>query len=109
MGHEFSSLVLALLQVGGNPIKEEQDLIDQVAALDGDFEFTTYMSLTCRHCPSVVQALNAMSVISPRIRHTAVEGSLSQDAVNEKGIQAVPTVYLNREGFASGRMDIQDF
>ena len=109
MGHEFSSLVLALLQVGGNPIKEEQDLIDQVAALDGDFEFTTYMSLTCQNCPTVVQALNAMSVINPRIKHTAVEGSLFQDEVNEKGIQAVPTVYLNGEEFASGRMDIQDF
>ena len=109
MGHEFSSLVLALLQVGGNPIKEEQDLIDQVAALDGDFEFTTYMSLTCQNCPTVVQALNAMSVINPRIKHTAVEGSLFQDEVNEKGIQAVPTVYLNGKEFASGRMDIQDF
>ena len=109
MGHEFSSLVLALLQVGGNPIKEEQDLIDQVAALDGDFEFTTYMSLTCQNCPTVVQALNAMSVINPRFKHTAVEGSLFQDEVNEKGIQAVPTVYLNGEEFASGRMDIQDF
>ena len=109
MGHEFSSLVLALLQVGGNPVKEEQDLIDQVAALDGDFEFTTYMSLTCQNCPTVVQALNAMSVINPRIKHTAVEGSLFQDEVNEKGIQAVPTVYLNGKEFASGRMDIQDF
>src|SRR5699024_5705031 len=106
MGHEFSSLVLALLQVGGNPIKEEQDLIDQVAALDGDFEFTTYMSLTCQNCPTVVQALNAMSVINPRIKHTAVEGSLFQDEVNKKGI---PAVYLNGEEFASGRMDIQDF
>lgn len=113
MGHEFSSLVLALLQVGGNPIKEEADLIEQVASLepkDGDaYEFVTYMSLTCQNCPTVVQALNAMAVINPRIKHTAVDGSLFQEEVNDKGIQAVPTVYLNGEEFASGRMDIQDF
>ena len=109
MGHEFSSLVLALLQVGGNPIKEDQELIDAVEGLDGDYEFVTYMSLSCQNCPTVVQALNAMSVINPRIKHTAVEGSLFQDEVNDKGVQAVPTVFLNGEEFASGRMDVADF
>lgn len=109
MGHEFSSLVLALLQVGGNPVKEEQDLIDQVKDLDGDYEFVTYMSLSCQNCPTVVQSLNAMSVINPRIKHTAVEGSLFQDEVEANGIQAVPTIYLNGEEFGSGRMGIEDF
>lgn len=109
MGHEFSSLVLALLQVGGNPVKEEQELIDQVVALDGDFNFVTYMSLTCQNCPTVVQALNTMSVLNPRIKHTAVEGSLFQDEVTEKNILAVPTVYLNGQEFGQGRMDIADF
>ncbi|GAB2473556.1 alkyl hydroperoxide reductase subunit F [Luteococcus sediminum] len=109
MGHEFSSLVLALVQVGGNPVKEDADLIGQVKDLDGDYEFTTYMSLTCQNCPTVVQALNAMSVLNPRIRHTAVEGSLFQDEVKEKNILSVPQVFLNGEPFASGRMDIADF
>ena len=109
MGHEFSSLVLALLQVGGNPVKEEQDLIDQVVALDGDYEFVTYMSLTCQNCPTVVQALNTMAVLNPRIKHTAVEGSLFQDEVADRNILAVPTVYLNGEEFGQGRMDIADF
>ena len=88
MGHEFSSLVLALLQVGGNPIKEDKDLIEQVENLDGDYEFVTYMSLTCQNCPTVVQALNTMAVLNPRIKHTAVEGSLFQDEVKENNVLA---------------------
>ncbi|WP_153503326.1 alkyl hydroperoxide reductase subunit F [Cumulibacter manganitolerans] len=109
LGHEFTSLVLALLQVGGHPVKEEQALIDAVRDLDGDYEFVTYMSLTCQNCPTVVQALNTMAVLNPRIKHTAVEGSLFQDEVNARKIRAVPTVYLNGEELASGRMDIADF
>ena len=109
LGHEFTSLVLALLQVGGHPVKEEQSVIDAVRALDADLEFTTYMSLTCQNCPTVVQALNAMAVLNPRIKHVAVEGSLFQDEVNERRIMAVPTIYLNGQEFGSGRMDIADF
>lgn len=109
MGHEFTSLVLALLQVGGNPIKEEQELIDQVASLEGDYEFTTYMSLSCQNCPTVVQALNTMSVINPRIKHTAVEGSLFQDEVEEQGILSVPTIHLDGEHFGQGRTTIEEF
>lgn len=109
LGHEFTSLVLALLQVGGHPVKEEASVIDAVKSLDGDLEFVTYMSLTCQNCPTVVQALNAMAALNPRIKHVAVEGSLFQDEVNERRIMAVPTVYLNGEEFASGRMDIADF
>lgn len=109
MGHEFSSLVLALVQVGGNPVKEDADLMQQVKDIDGDYEFTTYMSLTCQNCPTVVQALNAMSVLNPRIKHTAVEGSLFQDEVTAKNILTVPQVYLNGEPFATGRMDMADF
>ncbi|MGO4956292.1 alkyl hydroperoxide reductase subunit F [Luteococcus sp. Sow4_B9] len=109
LGHEFSSLVLALVQVGGNPVKEDADVMEQVKQLDGDYEFVTYMSLTCQNCPTVVQALNAMSVLNPRIKHTAVEGSVFQDEVKEKNILAVPQVYLNGEPFASGRMEMADF
>lgn len=106
LGHEFTSLVLALLHVGGHTIKEDEDTVAAVKSLDGDYEFTTYMSLECQNCPTVVQALNAMSVLNPRIRHTAVEGSLFQDEVTAKNILAVPTIYLNGEVFGQGRMDV---
>ena len=105
LGHEFTSLVLALLHVGGHTIKEDEDTVAAIKALDGDYEFTTYMSLECQNCPTVVQALNAMAVLNPRIRHTAVEGSLFQDEIRDKNILAVPTIYLNGELFDQGRMD----
>lgn len=109
MGHEFTSLVLALLQVGGVPVKEDAETLDAIRSLDGEYEFVTYMSLTCQNCPTVVQALNAMATVNPRIKHTAVEGSLFQDEVEERRIMAVPTVFLNGEEFSAGRMDIADF
>lgn len=105
LGHEFTSLVLALLHVGGHTIKEDEDTVAAIKGLDGDYAFTTYMSLECQNCPTVVQALNAMAVLNPRISHTAVEGSLFQDEVTEKNILAVPTIYLNGELFGQGRMD----
>ncbi|WBX83837.1 alkyl hydroperoxide reductase subunit F [Sphingosinicella microcystinivorans] len=107
MGHEFTSLVLALLQVGGHPSKAAQDVIEQVKALDGDFEFETYFSLSCQNCPDVVQALNLMSVLNPRIRHTAIDGALFKDEVDARKVMAVPTVFLNGEPFASGRMELE--
>jgi NADH-dependent peroxiredoxin subunit F len=107
MGHEFTSLVLALLQVGGHPSKAAQDTIEQVRNLDGDFEFESYFSLSCQNCPDVVQALNLMAVLNPRIKHTAIEGSLFQAEVEARQIMSVPTVYLNGEPFASGRMELE--
>jgi len=107
MGHEFTSLVLALLQVGGHPSKAAADLIEQVKNLDGDFTFETYFSLTCQNCPDVVQALNLMAVLNPRIKHTAIDGGLFKAEVDERKIMAVPTVYLNGEPFASGRMELE--
>ena len=104
MGHEFTSLVLALLQVGGHPSKATQELIDQVQGLDGDLEFETYFSLTCQNCPDVVQALNLMSVLNPRIKHVAIDGALFQAEVDERQVMAVPTVFINGELFDSGRM-----
>ena len=106
MGHEFTSLVLALLQAGGHPPKLEQEVIDQIQALEGDFAFETYMSLTCHNCPDLVQALNLMSVLNPRIRHVAIDGGLFKAEVEERQIMAVPTVYLNGQPFGSGRMEI---
>jgi NADH-dependent peroxiredoxin subunit F len=107
MGHEFTSLVLALLQVGGYPPRVEQAVIDQIKNLEGDFEFVTYISLTCQNCPDVVQALNLMSVLNPRIRHTMVDGSLFEQEVTDLKIMSVPTVYLKGEQFGQGRMDVE--
>lgn len=108
MGHEFTSLVLALLQAGGHPPKLEAEVIEQIRALDGDFAFETYMSLTCHNCPDVVQALNLMAVLNPRIRHVAIDGGLFQDEVEKRQIMAVPMVFLNGQPFGSGRMEIHE-
>jgi alkyl hydroperoxide reductase subunit F len=108
MGHEFTSLVLALLQAGGHPPKVEADVIEQIAALEGDFIFETYMSLSCHNCPDVVQALNLMAVLNPRIRHVAIDGGLFQAEVEARQIMAVPMVFLNGKMFHSGRIEIAD-
>lgn len=108
MGHEFTSLVLALLQVGGHPVKEEQSLIDAVRAVKGEHHFVTYMSLTCQNCPTVVQDLNAMAVLNPNIHHTAVDGGTHTDEVEAKGIASVPAIYLDGEDWGSGRMDMAE-
>ena len=107
LGHEFTSLVLALLHVGGHPMKVEDALAAQVRALEGDYQFETYMSLHCQSCPDTVQALNMMSVLNPRIRHIAIDGALFEDEVAAKQILSVPTVYLNGVEFDAGRMSIE--
>lgn len=108
MGHEFTSLVLALLQVGGHPSKTAQDVIEQIRDLDGEYEFETYFSLSCQNCPDVVQALNLMAVLNPRIRHVAIDGALFQDEVDARQVMSVPTVYLNGEVFGQGRMGVEE-
>ncbi|WP_333588043.1 alkyl hydroperoxide reductase subunit F, partial [Phenylobacterium sp.] len=108
MGHEFTSLVLALLQVGGHPPRVEAEIAEQVKALEGDFVFETYFSLSCQNCPDIVQALNAMSVLNPRIRHTAIDGALFQDEVAARQIMAVPTIFLNGEVWGQGRMGLEE-
>jgi alkyl hydroperoxide reductase subunit F len=107
LGHEFTSLVLALLQVGGHPSKAAPELLEQVRNLEGDFRFETFMSLSCHSCPDTVQALNLMSVVNPNIKHVAIDGALFQDEVNERQVMAVPTVFLNGEPFDQGRMTIE--
>jgi alkyl hydroperoxide reductase subunit F len=82
LGHEFTSLVLALLWTGGHPPKVEQDVLDQIKALDGDFNFEVYMSLSCHNCPDVVQALSLMAILNPRIKTTVIEGGAFQEEVN---------------------------
>lgn len=108
MGHEFTSLVLALLQVGGYPPKIEAALADQIRALDGDYTFETYFSQSCQNCPDVVQALNLMAVLNPRVRHVAIDGSGFQAEVDARQVMSVPTVYLNGAIFGQGRMSAEE-
>ena len=108
MGHEFTSLVLALLQVGGHPPKIEAELIEQIQSLDADFAFETYMSLTCHNCPDVVQALNLMAVLNPRITSVVIDGGLYQKEVEDRQVLAVPMVFLNGSHFGQGRMDVEE-
>ncbi|WP_298333478.1 thioredoxin family protein, partial [Asticcacaulis sp.] len=109
MGHEFTSLVLALLWVGGHPPKVEAEVIEQVKALDidGELRFETYFSLSCQNCPDVVQALSLMSVLNPKIKHVAIDGALFKDEVEQRQVMAVPTILLNGQPFGQGRMGLE--
>ena len=104
MGHEFTSLVLALLQVGGHPSKTAPEIIEQIRNLDGEYRFETYFSLSCQNCPDVVQALNLMAVLNPNIHHVAIDGALFQEEVTIRQVMSVPSIYLNGELFGQGRM-----
>jgi alkyl hydroperoxide reductase subunit F len=108
LGHEFTSLVLALLWTGGHPPKVEQSVIDSIQALEGDFHFEVYMSLTCHNCPDVVQALSLMAIQNPKIKTVVIEGGAFQQEVELRQIMAVPMVFLNGEVFASGRMSVEE-
>jgi alkyl hydroperoxide reductase subunit F len=108
MGHEFTSLVLALLQAGGHPPKADAAVIEQIKALDADLDFEVYISLSCQNCPDVVQALNLMAVLNPRVRATMIDGALFQAEVEGKQIMAVPTVHLNGQPFGQGRMSVEE-
>jgi alkyl hydroperoxide reductase subunit F len=108
LGHEFTSLVLALLQVSGRAPKVEQSVIDQIKGISGEYKFETYVSLSCHNCPDVVQALNLMSIFNPGITHTMIDGGVFKEEVERKEIMSVPSVYLNGEFFESGRMTVEE-
>lgn len=108
LGHEFTSLVLALLQMGGHPSKEPQAIQDQIRGLEGDFHFETYYSITCHNCPDVIQALNLMAVLNPNISHTAIDGALYQNEIEAREIMGVPAVFLNGQSFGQGRMELAE-
>ncbi len=108
LGHEFTSLVLALLWTGGHPPKVEQDVIDSIKTLDGDFNFEVYMSLSCHNCPDVVQALSLMAIVNPKVKTVVIEGGAFQKEVEERQIMAVPMVFLNGQVFGSGRMSVEE-
>ncbi|MCC5853920.1 MAG: FAD-dependent oxidoreductase, partial [Alkalimonas sp.] len=107
MGHEFTSLVLALLHSGGHPIKIDAELIEQIRQLSGRFEFETYISLSCQTCPEVVQALNMMAAINPNITSVMIDGALFQQEVTDRNVMAVPTVFLNGEQFSQGAITLE--
>ena len=106
MGHEFTSLVLALLQTGGHPPRVEAETLAQIRALEGEFRFETFVSLSCHNCPDVVQALNLMAVMNPGVSHVMIDGALFRDETKKREIMAVPNVFLNGEPFGQGRMEL---
>lgn len=108
LGHEFTSLVLALLHVSGRAPKVEDEVIDQIKSIKDELKFESYISLTCQNCPEVVQALNIMSVLNPNITHTMIDGAVFKEEVESKNVMAVPTVYLNGEEFTSGRQTVEE-
>lgn len=108
LGHEFTSLVLAVLWAGGHPPKVEASVLEQVRSLSGSFRFEVFMSLSCHNCPDVVQAASLMAVLNPGVETTIIDGALYQDEVNARQIMAVPMVFLNGEMFGSGRMSLEE-
>ncbi|WP_175637878.1 alkyl hydroperoxide reductase subunit F [Metabacillus schmidteae] len=108
LGHEFTSLVLALLQVSGRPPKIDQSVIDQIKGISGEHHFETYVSLSCHNCPDVVQALNIMSVLNPNITHTMIDGAAFKEEVERKNVMSVPAVFLNAEFLGGGRMTLEE-
>jgi len=108
MGHEFTSLILALLHTGGHPPKAEASVIEEIRAIPGRFHFETFISLSCHNCPDVVQALNLMAVLNPGISHQMIDGALYQDEVTARQIMGVPTVLLNGQPFGQGRMTLEE-
>jgi alkyl hydroperoxide reductase subunit F len=108
MGHEFTSLILALLQTGGHPPKAEPETLAEIRALEWieGLHFETFVSLSCHNCPDVVQALNLIAVANPAVSHVMIDGALFQDEVEKRQIMAVPNVFLNGQPFSQGRMDL---
>ncbi|WP_243349069.1 alkyl hydroperoxide reductase subunit F [Parabacteroides sp. FAFU027] len=103
-GHEFTSLLLAVLNMEGigKNLPDEQ-LAARIKALPAGIHLKSYISLTCTNCPDVVQALNVLSILNPSIRHEIIDGSINQEEVEKLNIQAVPSVYANGELLHVGR------
>ncbi|WP_456271216.1 alkyl hydroperoxide reductase subunit F [Bacillus sp. AK031] len=108
LGHEFTSLVLALLQVSGRAPKVDQSVIDQIKNISGEYRFETFVSLSCHNCPDVVQALNIMSVLNPNITHTMIDGAAYKEEAESRNVRAVPAVFLNGEFWNGGRISLQE-
>ena len=107
MGHEFNSLILALLHVGGYAPKESPETIKQVEAIEGEYHFETFFSLSCQNCPDVVQALNLLCAINPGINHIAIDGALFPDEVEARKIMAVPADLPERRIVRPGPLGLE--
>jgi len=108
LGHEFSSFILALLQVSGRAPKVDQKVIEQMKSINGEYHFESYISLSCHNCPEVVQSLNLLSILNPGITHTMIDGAAYKEEAESKNVQAVPSVFLNGEFFAGGRLTLEE-
>src|SRR5258708_28894901 len=108
MGQEFPPLVLALLQTGGYPPKIDEPVVEQISNLDGDYNFETFVSLTCQSCPDVVQALNAMAALNQKTRHTMIDGAVFQDEVARREVMTVPAVFLTVQPFVQRRTHLAE-
>ena len=108
LGHEFTSLILALLQTGGHPPKIEPEVVEEIRSISGTFHFETFISLSCHNCPDVVQALNLMAVLNPGISHTMVDGMLFKSEIDQHKIMGVPTIHLDGSFFSQGRKTVEE-
>lgn len=108
LGHEFTSFILALLQVGGHPVRLDEGTASRVRALKGPLAFETFVSLSCQNCPDVVQALNAMAVLNPAISHVAIDGAWFQEEADARAVLAVPSLFLDAKAFAQGRTSLEE-
>lgn len=104
-GHEFTSLILAILQSGGSELKLDPGIQNIIKAIKQPLKFETFVSLSCHNCPDVVQALNQFALLNDNISNEMIDGGVFQDMINERNIQGVPAVYLNGKPFANGKID----
>jgi alkyl hydroperoxide reductase subunit F len=104
-GHEFNSFVLALLHASGTPMKLDDSLKSIIAGIDEELRFEVFVSLSCHNCPDVVQTLNQFALLNPKISAETIDGGHFQDVIDARNIQGVPTVFLNGEIFANGKVD----
>jgi len=108
MGHEFTSLVLAILQVSGRAPRVSANTVHDVCKLRGPHNFEVYVSLSCHNCPTVVQSLNLMSVLNEGISTVTINGAVFAAEAKQRQVMAVPTVFLNGEPFISGRVELEE-
>lgn len=107
-GHEFSSLVLAILNSDGKGKMPDQALVRRIKKLKGPIRIQTYVSLTCENCPDVVQALNQMSLLHGYFEHEMIDGAYAQSEIEALGIQGVPSIVVNNKMIHSGRITLLD-
>ena len=104
-GHEFTSLILAILQAGGHTLKLDEGIQKLIKRFNKPLQFQTYVSLSCHSCPEVVQALNQFALLNDDISNEMIDGALFQEQVEANNIQGVPAVFLNGKPFANGLID----